>query len=486
MADREPLDILVIEDDLDAQANLRDILELVEHHVETAATAAEAMRRSDWSKLDVIILDRRLPDSTADQLLPTLRNLAPDAAVIVVTGYSDLQGAIAALRLGAADYILKPLNPDALLASLDRIAERRRLAREKERSEANFRHLIEAADVMIVILRTDRTILYLSPFAEHLTGYSTQEVKGRDFFELFVPEPERRHALDECGRVLEGRQTHGYQLPNLCRDGTQRWIVWNARLLPDFEGSPALLGVGQDITNLKQAQQRALQAERLAAIGQMMAGLAHESRNALQRSQACLEMLALQVQDQAEALGLINRIQKAQDHLHHLYEDVRGYAAPIHLERSLVNLGDVWREAWSHLENARQDKDATLHEDVGDLDLVCLADRFRMEQVFRNILENALVAGQPPIEIFLRAEQTTLDDRPALRLTIQDNGPGLTPEQKQKLFEPFYTTKTKGTGLGLSIAKRIVEAHGGRLGIGEPQSPSHGAVFLITLPRESQ
>src|SRR4051812_17382839 len=118
-----PLDILVIEDDADARANLRDILELDDHRVETAATAAEARDRGDWSRYAAIILDRQLPDCSADELLPQLRSAAPGAAVIVVTGYSDLQGAIAALRQGASDYILKPLNPEILRASLARVAE---------------------------------------------------------------------------------------------------------------------------------------------------------------------------------------------------------------------------------------------------------------------------------------------------------------------------------------------------------------------------
>ncbi len=108
--------------------------------------------------------------------MPRLKAAAPMAAVIVVTGYSDLQGAIAALRQGATDYLLKPLNADLLRTSLARIAERRQLALAKERSEAAFRHLVEAADCMIVILRPDHQIVYFSPFAEELTGYSAAEV----------------------------------------------------------------------------------------------------------------------------------------------------------------------------------------------------------------------------------------------------------------------------------------------------------------------
>lgn len=134
-ADSDSL-VLVIDDDPDTRSNLCDILELDDYHVETAGTVAEVLKRKDLDRVSAILLDRQLPDGNAEELLPHLRQLAPEAAVLVVPGYADLQGAIAALRQGAADYILKPINPDALRASLTRIVERRRLAQAKERSEA--------------------------------------------------------------------------------------------------------------------------------------------------------------------------------------------------------------------------------------------------------------------------------------------------------------------------------------------------------------
>jgi len=476
-----PIDILVIEDDVDARDNLRDILELDEHRVATAGSAAEAMARDDWPRFSAIILDRRLPDAIAEQLMPRLKAVAPDAAVIVVTGYSDLQGAIAALRQGATDYIIKPLNSDALRTSLGRIAERRRLAQAKERSDAAFRHLVEAAECMIVILRPDHSIVYFSPFTERLTGYRSAEVRGRDYLALMLPEASRKAVADEFVRVVAGRPTHGFENPVVCRDGSRRWIVWNARYLPDYEDGPAILEVGQDITFAKQAQERTLQAERLAAIGQVVTGLAHESRNALQRSQACLEMLALTVRDRPEALDLIGRLQKAQDHLHHLYEDVRSYAAPIKLEKIPCDLATVWREAWAHLEPARNGKQAVLREVSGGVDLHCAADPFRLGQVFHNILDNALAACTPSVAIEISAASAELDGQPALRIAVRDNGPGIEPEQRPKIFDPFFTTKSKGTGLGMPIARRIVEAHGGQIALGDSDGP--GTVFLITLPR---
>src|ERR1019366_6882894 len=103
--------------------------------------------------------------------------------------------------------------------------------------------------------------------------------------------------------------------------------------------------------------------------------------------------------DRPESLDLIARVQKAQEHLHHLFEGVRGYAAPIVLDRRPCDLREVWREAWAHLESARLGKRAALREEVAGEDLRCLADPFRLGQVFRNILENALSVGRAPVEI---------------------------------------------------------------------------------------
>jgi len=120
-----PFTILVIDDDADTRQNLRDILELDGYHVETVGTAAEALTRTDWGRYGAVLLDRKLPDGTAEDLLPQLRRLAPDAPVTIVTGSADVQATIAAFRLGASDYILKPINPDELRTRLGRIADHR-------------------------------------------------------------------------------------------------------------------------------------------------------------------------------------------------------------------------------------------------------------------------------------------------------------------------------------------------------------------------
>lgn len=123
----------------------------------------------------------------------------------------------------------------------------------------------------------------------------------------------------------------------------------------------------------------------------------------------------------------------------------------------------IWRHALNNLANQRQGRTTTLQEETGGIDLSCVVDPFRSEQVFRNILENALAACNDPAEIKVTCSGAELEGQPALSIAVRDNGPGLNPEQRRRIFEPFFTTKTKGTGLGMAIAQRIVKHLVGRL-----------------------
>jgi PAS domain S-box-containing protein len=645
-----PLRVLVVEDDPDARANLSDILKMDGHQPEMATTAAEALSRSDWPTYSAVVLDWTLPDGTAETLLPRLRRLSPQAAVVVVTGTVGLGGTIAAIRHEVADYIIKPLDADALRAALRRIAERRRLAVEKARSEAAFRALVEAAPCAILIFRPDRTLVYFSPRATHLIGYTAAEVLGQDYFPLLIRDAAAQQRIDaEVRTVLSGASTRGFENPVWCKDGCRRWFVWSAERLEDYEGGAAVLTVGQDISARRVAEQRlraehatarvlaesvgpgdavprllreiceslgwvrgewwepdadgghlrcrqtwywpmagaaefealscpltlppgvglpgwawatgqpawlddlssearstrarpateaglrsefafpvlldgrplgvlaffsrdaqpsepellscmaslgsqigqflarkraegrVLRAERLDAIGEAMDGLIHEGRNALQRAQACLEMLAMTVEGQAEALDLLARLQQAQDHLHGLYQQVSEYAAPLRLDRQTQHLGRMLAEAWDALMEQRKGREARFRQGDGDLDLHGLVDGDQLRRVFRGLLENALAAAPGPAEIEAAWSETLLEGRPALAVAIRDNGPGLSAEACENLFQPFRTTKTHGLGLGLATARRIVEAHGGKIALGA--GVRAGTEVVVTLPR---
>ena len=478
------LNVLLVEDDPDTQANLCEILELDGHHVAIAGTAKAALDQRDWMGLSAIILDRHLPDGSAEELLPELKQLAPHADVIVVTGYADLDGTITALRQGAADYILKPINADALRASLGRIAQRRQMQHSLHEERQFAERVLQSAEAIVLVLNLDGNVELFNLYTQELTGWQLDEVKGEDWFDIFLPEHDHVRVKDAFQRTIDGVQTTGTISPIVTKDGCKRDIRWANTTLADEQGQvTAVLAVGLDVTDHLDAQKHMLQSERLAAIGQTVTALAHESRNALQRIQVGVELLEFELGEGHVGLGDLKLIETASDDLRGLLEEVRAYAAPMQLDRYESNVASVWWRAWEHLAVARQDRDATINEQLGELNVQIAVDAGRLEQVFRNLFENSLAAASDPVQIDIACSATRLADQDAIQISIRDNGPGLTKDQRQKVFDAFYTTKSRGTGIGMAIVKRIVESHGGQIAVGDSSS---GAEFIITLPRTAE
>ena len=228
-------------------------------------------------------------------------------------------------------------------------------------------------------------------------------------------------------------------------------------------------------------QKQAKQDERLATIGQMITGLAHEARNALQRLRASTESLELDLEDQPATHPDLHRLSVAQDDLTRLFTEVQNYAAPLALERERVEVSHIAQQAWESLDRQRQGRDAQLKMNIpADLNHGEY-DAFRLQQVFRNFFENSLAACKDPAILEVTAQPQMIDGQSFVEFRVQDNGPGLSESARLHVFDPFFTTKTKGTGLGMAIALRIVDAHGGRLQLGP--AGSTGADFRLLLPR---
>ena len=183
-------------------------------------------------------------------------------------------------------------------------------------SEHRYRMLVQTAGNVIVCLSPGHHILEFNHEAERIHGRLRDDVLGKDYFQLFVPPEDYGTYAGVMEQVLAGEPRRCFESRVQAFEGGRSLLLWNfTRLLDDDQTPVGIIAVGQDVTERKRAEERALLAERLAAIGQVIAGLAHESRNALARSQACLEMLTLRVGDQEDAKDLIDRIQDAQRHL---------------------------------------------------------------------------------------------------------------------------------------------------------------------------
>ncbi len=331
-------------------------------------------------------------------------------------------------------------------------------------------------------------VLQANPAFRRLFGFAAEEVLGKNI-SMLMPEPDRsahdgylhqykktgKAAIIGIGRQVMGQRKDGSLIP--IDLAVSQVLVGDRRLFT---------GIMRDMTerqqtesDLRQVQQQLIQSERLAAIGQMVTGLAHESRNALQRSRACLDMLSLDLESAPEQQDLVRRSRSALVELQTLYEEVRNYAAPIQLDRSPQSVQNLCDEAWGNLADQwRSLRIRLVFRCQPSPDVQC--DRHRMVQVIRNIFENSLSVAPNDSKIFVDCSPIQRDDGPRVQVRISDQGPGLNEEQQARVFEPFFTTKSKGTGLGMAISQRIVEAHGGRIFLAD--TSSSGAEFVLELP----
>ena len=270
---------------------------------------------------------------------------------------------------------------------------------------------------------------------------------------------------DELGWISETPASEEYPL------------AVNNRWPGDLEQSPS---EHQSVNRLKSQQ---AQTQRLVVIGLRVADFSHECRNEMGSLKLGLELLERLLPKEPEALEVICCMKNSEIRLHRLFDDMREYAGPVHLDLAEEQVSEIWRRAWHSLRPARGERDAQIEEIGNGLDLVTRVDSFRLEQVFRNLFENSLAACCDPVRIEVECSQATGNLRSEIRIHVRDNGPGLSLEQKQKMFEPFFTSKSNGTGLGMVISKRIVESHGGTMTAGN--AGGGGAEFIILLPRNS-
>ncbi len=400
--------------------------------------------------------------------------------MIVVTGYADLDGTIAALREGVADYILKPVNPNALRSSLNRIQARRRIAHELHSEQELVDQIFRMAEAIVLILDTHCRVQKFNPYLTKVAGWQLEEVLGLDWCDTFIHSADRDMVRQYFKQTLAGLETHGIVNGIVTKAGRTLQVRWSNTTLKDEAGRVvAVLAVGLDVTEVVEAQERVLQSERLAAIGETMTALAHESRNSLQRIQASTEILELELEGHEQALADLRSIRRATSDLHGLLEELRSFAAPINLQLEACDLPSIWRQAWQYLHAHRGWEKAVLREEVHISHTVHSLDKQRMGQVFRNLFENSLAACSDGAQIVVCLQPTGPH---GIEISVADNGSGMTQEQRARMFEAFYTTKPTGTGLGLPIVRRIVEAHQGSIGVDE--KAASGTKIIIQLPVE--
>jgi two-component system, LuxR family, sensor kinase FixL len=232
---------------------------------------------------------------------------------------------------------------------------------------------------------------------------------------------------------------------------------------------------------LRHPNRKRLQSERVAAISQMIGGLAHESRNALQKAVASLDLLELDLQYNPDQMKLSQRIRASIVELVDIYDEVRRYSEPIETKLEPIDLVNLFRESCREFEIERQDLGIeVIVTNESDCNKLVSADRQRMKQVFHHLIKNAMDATSGVVNLEIQCNRKRIQHSDTFVFKLRDHGSGLTQEALRRAFDAFFTTKQHGSGLGLTICRRIVEAHGGE--ITAKNHPYEGAVITLKLP----
>ncbi len=359
------------------------------------------------------------------------------------------------------------------------------------RSEANFRALIERLPSGVFVHR-DMRIVYVNPALLALLGYERpSELLGRS--PLDIADPDNTELIRQrIKRVESGLQNPPLEQRFLKRDGSTVAVeVEGLRL--EFDGKPATVVLARDLTERKEMLARLAAADRMAAVGTLAAGVAHEINNPLAFVMANLNVLAEELPALLE-LDDSKRAHLTPDEVAALLQDARDGAARVQaVVRDLRTLSrgdddrigsiDVRRVLESSIKLARHEfrRRAQLVEDYGVVPPVAGSEQ-RVGQLFLNLLVNAAQAIAPgnPERNEVRVVVRPKGER--VEVAIHDTGAGIAPEHQGRIFEPFFTTKPlgEGIGLGLSICHGIVSSLGGTIGV--ESMPGKGSVFRVELP----
>lgn len=359
-------------------------------------------------------------------------------------------------------------------------------ASDELQNDRFFRHLVFNLRTGVVAITRDGRVAAVNELAYRVLGLPPQpDDVGRPFAEVLGECPEVLQVLEEAFEVDD--------LPNRAEmrlRKTGRAIGYTLSRIHDDAG--VLVGATlfiKDLTRVEQMEERDRLRDRLAALGEMAAAIAHEVKNPLASIEVIAGVMKRQLADHAEALESLNDIIKEAKMANAIVVEVLEFVRPIQLQVEKATLAEILDDSVTLAEGKMRrgtiSIDTVIAPDVPEL----VADEHQLKQLFCNLIANAFEAlgGQGHVEI--RASMVPAEDEPVentepesprLAVEIRDNGPGISEDDIERIFSPFFTTKPQGTGLGLAIVRKVVDAHDGR--IDAVSAPGRGATFRVTLP----
>ncbi len=495
-----PLRVLIVEDsEDDTQLLLHELrrggYDPMHERVDSAAAMEQALAGQQW---DMVIADYGIPNFNSMAALALLKERGLDLPFIIVSGAITEETAVATMKAGAHDYLLKG-NLKRLIPAIERELREAKSRRERRRAEEALREsekrlqaILDNSPAIIFLKNTEGRYLYVNPQFAKLTPLTREQILGKTDDEIFLPAQAAAFRADDL-KVLQAGVALEFEEVADQQDGPHTSIV-SKFPLRNAEGKVyAICAIATDITERKSLEAQLRQAQKMEAIGQLAGGIAHDFNNLLTVINGYSELMLLSLPVEHPHCATFEQIRQAGEKASRLNRQLMAFSRQQVLQPKVLDLNAVVANI-----------DTMLQRVIGeDIDLLTIlspglasvkADPGQIEQVLMNLLVNARDAMPAGGRLTIETADVVLDTDYArthvavnpgryVMLAVSDNGCGMDAETQARIFEPFFTTKElgKGTGLGLSTVYGIVKQSGGHIEV--YSEPGRGTTFRIYLPR---
>jgi PAS domain S-box-containing protein len=510
--------VLVVDDERSIRLTLREFLREEGHDVAVAEDADTALDVLKQHGSDVVVSDIVLPRVTGVELLRALREAAPTVQVIMMTGDPSLETAAESVRMGAADYLVKPVGRAAIVRAVASAAkvkavndECRRLEAENRTYQANLERLVQERTAALresedqyrqlvdhspdgIAIQSDGRIVFANAALAQILHCSVDDIRGKPISAFCHPDAAKGAGELAATVPSSGAPVLHSEAVFVAADGGPLQVALATSPLV-HQGRPAVQLIIRDITQQRRLEAQVRQSQKLEAIGHLAGGVAHDFNNLLMVIMGCAQFVEKEIPVGSPALADLRELQAAGRRAEGLTRQLLAFSRKQTLSPALLDLSVL-------VANLQKMLGRLLGEDIElcflpSHDVGCVtADPGQVEQVIMNLAINARdampsggtltirtgMADLGPDSAPLFVDPSGLVPGPYATITVSDSGTGMSKAVRDRIFEPFFTTKRpgEGTGLGLATVYGIVQQHHGFLSLDSQEGK--GTTFVVYFP----
>ena len=499
--------ILLIDDEPDIVRVLSMSLKADGYEVIPAHSGIEGIEIFDKERPDIVLTDIKMPGMDGIEVLKKVKSIHPQSEVIIITGHGDIDNTIEALQYGASDFINKPVRDEALSIALKRAQEKLEIKKQLKEYTLDLEHKIAEATREIArrsnfqiklirssndgIVATDKKlkIVIFNPEAEKIFGYAPPEVINKKSTSELFPAELNQTFNDALSGKTDMKDLPWQEVAIQSKTGEQIPVRFSGTILLEKNEQMGTVAFFQDLREIKCLEQELVKSERLAAIGQTVAGLAHGIKNILHglKGGSYLVDIGINKEDSVKLKKGWEMIKRNVGRTSNLVMDLLSYAKEREPEYENCNPNEIAEDVCGLVQDKARENDVAIIKEfdktIGEVSM----DPNTLHEVLLNLMSNAVDAclfDENMDKNWQVRLVTTKADGNLIKFDIIDNGAGMDKEVMQKLFTSFFSTKGhRGTGLGLMVTRKLIEEHMGKINV--DSQPGRGTTFSFYLPYES-